>query len=243
VRIDDPTRQSLVWESRWVVLVFLLPALTGAIVPLVQHAEGVSEINRFPTVVPGEPLTNMVLGILLYASVGAVVPLTLYLLSRTGQSPRQLGLGFPSWTADIWPGLGLAAASFGTELALLVPFAALLIHHSSLVVRPVVGSVPDYYVIYAIALSAITAVTEEVVVNGYLLTRLEQLGWTPRRALILSLVVRTSYHAYYGIAVFLVVPFGYYMTRSFQKHRRLNRPIAAHFLYDAVLLSISVLVH
>ena len=119
----------------------------------------------------------------------------------------------------------------------------MLAHHASLVIRPKVGQVPDYYVVYAIALSAITSITEEVVVNGYLITRLEQLGWTPKRALLLSLVVRTSYHAYYGIAFFLLIPFGYYLTRSFQKHRNLNRPIAAHFLYDSVLLTISVLMH
>jgi membrane protease YdiL (CAAX protease family) len=243
VHIDAATRHSLVRETRWVMFAFLLPALTGAIVPLVQHSEGVTDINRFPTVVPGQPLTNMVLGILLYTSVGAVVPLSLFLLSRTGQSASELGLGVPSWSADIWPGFCLAVLSFASEIVVLIPFAPLLIHQSSLVVRPAIGHVPPYYVVYAIALSAITAITEEVVVNGYLLTRLEQLGWTPRSALVLSVVLRTSYHAYYGIAFFLVIPFGYFVTRSFQKHRRINRPIAAHFLYDAVLTTISVLVH
>jgi len=78
-------------------------------------------------------------------------------------------------------------------------------------------------------------------VNGYLLVRLEQLGWRARPALILSLALRMSYHIYYGVAVLLVLPFGYFVTTSFQKHRRLNRPIAAHFVYDAVLITISVL--
>jgi hypothetical protein len=97
------------------------------------------------------------------------------------------------------------------------------------------------YVVYGIASSAITAITEKVLINGYLLVRLEQLGWQPRRALVLSLALRSNYHIYYGIGVFLTIPFGYYVTRSFQKHRRLNRPIAAHFLYDAVLTTIAVL--
>lgn len=91
-------------------------------------------------------------------------------------------------------------------------------------------------------ISAVAAVTEEVLINGYLLVRLEQLSWNSNRALFLSLLLRTSYHVYYGVAVFLVIPLGYYVTRSFQKHRRLNRAIAAHFIYDAVLLTISVLV-
>jgi len=54
--------------------------------------------------------------------------------------------------------------------------------------------------------------------------------------------LRTSYHVYYGLGFLLTIPFGYYATRSFQKHRRLMRPIVAHFLYDAVLITIAVLV-
>jgi membrane protease YdiL (CAAX protease family) len=80
-----------------------------------------------------------------------------------------------------------------------------------------------------------------VLVNGYLITRLGQLGWTPQSALILSLVLRTSYHVYYGLGFLLTVPFGYLVTRSFQKHRRLTRPITAHFLFDAILVTISIL--
>ena len=96
--------------------------------------------------------------------------------------------------------------------------------------------------IYGIAISATTAVAEEVMVSGYLLVRLEQLGWRPQRALLLSLALRTSYHVYYGLGFILTVPFGYFVTRSFQKNRRLTRPIVAHFLFDATLFTIAVLV-
>jgi hypothetical protein len=116
-----------------------------------------------------------------------------------------------------------------------------LARNSTLVNRVSIGHVPAYYVIWGIAMSAITAIAEEVLVNGYLITRLGQLGWTPKSALILSLCLRTSYHVYYGLGFLLTVPFGYFVTRSFQKHRRLNRSIAAHFLYDAVLSTIAIL--
>jgi membrane protease YdiL (CAAX protease family) len=59
--------------------------------------------------------------------------------------------------------------------------------------------------------------------------------------LILSLALRTSYHVYYGLGFILTIPFGYYVTRSFQKHKRLNRPIAAHFLFDSILFTITIL--
>jgi hypothetical protein len=241
IQLEPTARRSLVWETRWVMTAFLFPAIIAGVIPLVQHAEGVSDINRFPTLVPGQPLTNMVLGILSYLSVGAVVPITLFLLSRSGQTPATLGLGRPSVVRDVWPGLGLAALSFVAEIALLIPLAPIFVHDRHLVTHPAIGHVPSYYVIYGLAISATTAVTEEVLMSGYFLVRLEQLGWSPNRALLLSVVLRTSYHAYYGLAVVLVIPFGYFVTKSFQKHRRLNRPIAAHFIYDAVLITISVL--
>jgi membrane protease YdiL (CAAX protease family) len=118
---------------------------------------------------------------------------------------------------------------------------SLLHNHHNLVVHPVLGQPPKYYVIYGLAISATAALTEETIVNGYLLTRLDRLGWTPRSALVTSVALRTSYHVYYGLAVLLTIPVGYFLSRSFQKHGRLNRPIVAHFLYDAVLSTIQVL--
>lgn len=47
---------------------------------------------------------------------------------------------------------------------------------------------------------------------------------------------------YYGLGFLITIPFGYLMTRSFQKERRLMRPIIAHFLYDAVLISVAILI-
>lgn len=238
--LDPAARKSLVWETRFVMVAFLLPAVMAAVILFAQHAAGVGTVTRFPVIVKGHPVSNLILGTLDYLPVASTVPLALFLLARTGQPPSALGIAIPSFSRDILPGLGLAAASFGTELLLLLPFAPLLMN-SKLVNQVPVGHVPGYYVIWGIAISATTAVTEEVLVNGYLLTRLEQLGWSPRRALVLSLVLRTSYHVYYGLGFLLTVPFGYFVTRSFQKHRRLNRPIAAHFLFDAILTTIAIL--
>src|SRR6202034_2156156 len=108
--------------------------------------------------------------------------------------------------------------------------APVFAHESSFVNRVAIGHVPSYYVLWGLAMAAITAIAEEVLVNGYLITRLGQLGWTRNSALILSLVLRTSYHVYYGLGFLLTIPFGYFVTRSFQKHHRLNRSIAAPFI-------------
>jgi membrane protease YdiL (CAAX protease family) len=222
-----------------VQLAFLVPSVLAAVDLFAAHTGGAA-ITRFPTIV-ANPVANLILGVVTYLEVAAVVPLALLLLSRTGQPPAALGLTRPTWQRDVWPGLGLAASGFGVAYAATIVLIALVGRHSKLFDQVQPGHVPHYYVIYGLAVSAITAIAEETLVSGYLLTRLEQLGWNPRRALLLSLTLRTSYHVYYGLGFLFTIPLGYFVTRSFQKHRRLTRPIAAHFLYDAVLITIAVL--
>jgi membrane protease YdiL (CAAX protease family) len=236
-----PSRRGLIAETWFLQLAFLFPGVAEAIDVFAAHVGGVSDISRFPTVVPGHPVENLILGIFSYLAVGAVVPLALLLLARTGQGPAALGLGRPGWRTDVLPGTGIAVGGFGVALLISVPLSAALAGHSKLLAQVPTGHVPKYYILFGLAVSAVTAITEETLVSGYLLTRLDQLGWDPRWALVLSLSLRTSYHVYYGLGFLLTIPFGYFATRSFQKHGRLTRPIFAHFLYDAVLITISVL--
>ncbi len=230
----------MVLETWFVELAFLVPSVLAAVDVLAAQTGGAA-ITRFPRIV-SNPAANLILGVLTYLGVGTVVPIALLLLSRTGQNPAALGLRRPTWRDDVRPGLGIAASGFGVVWFATIVLVAVAGKHNRLFVQVPVGHVPAYYIIYGIAISAITAITEETLVSGYLLTRLEQLGWDPRRALVLSLTLRTSYHIYYGLGFLLTIPFGYFATRSFQKHRRLMRPIVAHFLYDAVLITIAVLV-
>jgi membrane protease YdiL (CAAX protease family) len=240
VTLEPNTRRSLVTETRVVMIAFLVPSVLAAVALLAKQVNGVGPVTRFPSLAHNQ-LANMIIGILVYLAVAAVVPLALYLLSRTGQRPRDLGINLPSFRKDVWPAAGLIAASLGSNFALAIVLAPLLLKNSHLLSNNAVGQVPHYYVIYGIAVSATTAVAEEVLINGYLLVRLEQLGWPKGKALALSLALRTSYHVYYGIGFVLTVPFGYFVTRSFQKNRRLMRPIVTHFLYDAILFTIAIL--
>lgn len=234
-------RRQLVWETWLVEIIFLFPAIAAAAGALAAHVGGDSQLSRIPTIVPGHPVENLAFDVLHVAGVGMVVPLALLLLARTGQPPAVLGLGKPGWRSDLWPGLGLAVASFLSAEALTLPFSPFIADHRSLFTQITIGHVPAYYILYGLAASAVAAITEETLVSGYLLTRLEQLGWSPRWALVLSLCLRTSYHIYYGVGFLATIPFGYYVTRSFQKHRRLTRPIVTHFLYDAVVITLAIL--
>lgn len=228
------------WETRFVMLAFLLPGIASAVVVFTEAVAGGGSHDRFAHLVPN-PVTNLILGIIAYAPVAAVVPLALFLLARSGQPPGSLGLGRPSFKLDVLPGVGLAAASYGAEFIVLLVLSPILLHSGKLVNNVATGHYPPYYVVLGLFISAVTSITEEVLVNGYLLTRLGQLGWSPWKALALSLVLRTSYHVYYGLGFILTVPFGYLVTRSFQKHGRLNRSVAAHFIFDGVIITIAIL--
>jgi membrane protease YdiL (CAAX protease family) len=229
------------WETVSVMLAFLAGAVVSAVIILVEHQSSGKSFHLFTTYVSDRPVLNLVLGILAYLPIAAIVPLALLLLTRSGQPPRSLGL-VPSFRgSDLGVGIGLAAGAFGTEILLAIAISPYLYAHRHSVNVVHIGSVPKYYIVWGLAISLTTAITEETLVNGYLLTRLEQLGWRDWPALWLSLALRTSYHLYYGLGFLLTVPFGYYATRSFQKHRRLNRVIAAHFFYDSVIFTIAIL--
>jgi membrane protease YdiL (CAAX protease family) len=233
------TRKSLVRETRLVMIAALFPWIVNAVVILGVHLDLGSALSQLPTFTPKQPALNVVLGLLSYLPTAAVVPLVLLLLARTGQPPASLGLTRLRWP-DFGAGVGIAAAAFGCELLLAAVIAPL--DHSRLLNHAGVLHVPAYYLIFGISQSLITAVAEEVCVNGYLLTRLDQLGWSPARALWVSLALRTSYHVYYGLGFLPTVPFGYFVTRSFQKHGKLSRPILAHFLYDSTAFVIAILI-
>jgi membrane protease YdiL (CAAX protease family) len=75
---------------------------------------------------------------------------------------------------------------------------------------------------------------EETVMVGYLLPRLEQLGWAVPTAVVASALFRGSYHLYQGPggaigAVAMGLVFGW----AFNKWRRTWPLITAHFVYDA----------
>lgn len=228
------------WETTFVVIAFALPGVAAAVEILAQHLDGVSDLNEFALPLPHSPAASLFILLLGYLTTALVVPIALLLLARTGQPPASLGLHRDGLRRDAGGALGLLGGVWVVNIVLLVPLSY-LIDNKHLTNTATNSHVPAYYVVYALVVSATTAINEEVIVNGYFLTRLSQMGWSPRAALILSLAVRTSYHAYYGVGLIATVPFGYLVTRSFQKRRRLARPILTHFAYDAILLIVAVL--
>jgi membrane protease YdiL (CAAX protease family) len=106
---------------------------------------------------------------------------------------------------------------------------------TNLTVAP--SSLPDVWwrIPVLLASAAQNGLTEEVIVVGYLLLRLRELGWSDGRALVTSAVLRGSYHLYQGLGGFVGnVAMGLLFGRVFQRWGRVVPLVVAHALIDAV---------
>lgn len=168
-------------------------------------------------------------------SIGQLVAwglLALYLLWRSGIGPAQIGLGRLRWPGDLVGGLGLAALIGLPGLGLYLVARMLGMNAE---VEPT-SLASSWWRIPVLVLAAFAnGFAEEVVVVGYLITRLRQVGLTAVQAVLASAALRGLYHAYQGfgaglgnLAMGLV--FGY----AWYRWRRLWPLVIAHGVINSV---------
>ncbi|HWB36245.1 MAG TPA: CPBP family intramembrane glutamic endopeptidase, partial [Rugosimonospora sp.] len=169
---------------------------------------------------------------LLGIAVG-VVPalLAVYLLALDSTLPA-LGFRPRRWGFDAGTGAGLAALIGIPGLGLYLAARALGINAQ--VVPAGLGDV--WWSTPVLVLSAVqNAVLEEVVVVGYLVTRLRQLGWALPAVVLTSALLRGSYHLYQGFGGFAGnAVMGVVFVLFFLRYRRVGPLIVAHALIDTV---------
>ena len=158
--------------------------------------------------------------------------LAIYLLWRSGIGPAQVGLGRIRWRPDVLGGIGLAML-IGVPGLALYQIARILGANAS--VEPAELNDTWWRIPVLLLLSFGNGWAEEVIVVGFLLTRLRQLRVNPWVALAISSLLRGAYHLYQGfgaglgnLAMGLV--FGY----AWQRTGRLWPLIIAHTVIDAV---------
>nr|WP_237526004.1 MULTISPECIES: CPBP family intramembrane glutamic endopeptidase [unclassified Streptomyces] len=179
---------------------------------------------------PGRPWLDLAWQ--LFGITTALVPVALvaHLLIREGTGLRALGFDRTRQGQDVARGAVVAAGIGSAGLAFyLVARAA----GFNLTVVP--ESLPDvWWKFPVLILSALqNAVLEEVIVVGYLLRRLGQLGWTPMAALVASSVLRGSYHLYQGIGGFIGnMVMGVVFVLLYRRWQRVGPLVAAHALLD-----------
>ena len=181
---------------------------------------------------PGRPLLDLSMQLLNITLSLAPVLLVFYLLARAGERPSSIGLDARQPVRDLARGAVLAAVIGGSGLGLY-----LIAYHLGVELNVVAENLPDiWWRIPVLLLSAAqNATVEEVIVVGYLLSRLDRLGVRPSRAIVLSAVIRGSYHLYQGAGAFLGnAVMGLIFGFLYRRWGRVTPLIIAHFLIDAV---------
>lgn len=176
---------------------------------------------------PWLDLTYQLLGIFF-----ALVPvlLAVHLLRRDRHDPPSLGIDLRRPGADAGWGAALAAG-IGIPGLLLVYAAAALGLNAQLVpaaLNPVWWAVP------VLILAAVqNAVLEEVVVVGYLMTRLREMAWRTASIVATSALLRGSYHLYQGFGAFVGnAIMGVVFALFYLRCKRVMPLIIAHSLLD-----------
>lgn len=147
-----------------------------------------------------------------------------------GTARRRLGLDVRRPGADLAWGAALAAAIGLPGLGLFWVAAQLGINATVVpaALRDLWWTVP-----VLILSAAQNAILEEVVVVGYLMTRLRDLGWRVGAVIAASAVLRGSYHLYQGFGAFVGnAVMGVVFALFFLRGRRVLPLVIAHTLLD-----------
>ncbi|MEU8682395.1 CPBP family intramembrane glutamic endopeptidase [Streptomyces sp. NPDC048611] len=182
---------------------------------------------------PGRPWLDLAWQ--LFGIASALVPVVLVahlLLRERAGGLRVIGFDRRRPVFDLSRGLGLAVVIGGSGLLLYL--GARTAGFNLTVVPEALPHV--WWKIPVLIASAVqNAVLEEVIVVGYLLRRLGQLGWSPLAALAASSVLRGSYHLYQGIGGFVGnMVMGVLFVLLYRRWGRVGPLVAAHALIDIV---------
>ena len=160
----------------------------------------------------------------------APVFLVLHLVRRDGEGLVGVGLQTDRPRSDVLRGLGLFLIVAAGGLAIYLGAVALGVNRFVIPVPPL----GHWWTVPALLLNAAqAALLEEIIVLGYLVTRLQQLSWSPVAAVVAAAVLRGSYHLYQGWGGFAGnLLMGLLFGALFLRWRRTWPFVVAHFLLD-----------
>jgi membrane protease YdiL (CAAX protease family) len=208
-----------------------LISFTGALTKPGGLREQAATLNG--SYAPGRPWLDLAWQLFGIATALVPVLLVAHLLTREGAAGlRSMGFDRLRPRFDLGRGALLAAGIGSAGLAFYLAARAA---GFNLTVVP--ESLPEvWWKFPVLILSALqNSVVEEVIVVGYLLRRLGQLGWTPMAALVASSLLRGSYHLYQGIGGFIGnAVMGVVFVLLYRRWGRVGPLVVAHALLDIV---------
>ena len=230
-------RVLLRWEIFSVFAVSLGASGVSAFVSLIgsltaHHSLASQSVTLNGSQAPGRPLLDLFLQLVSITAGAAPVVLVFYLLARSGDGAKSIGVDLTQPLRDFLRGAGLAALIGGSGLGLYF-----IAFKSGIALNVVAENEPNIWWRYPILLLSAfqNGLLEEVLVTGYLLSRLRKLGVNPWVAVAISATLRGSYHLYQGFGGFAGnAVMGVIFGTLFLRWRRATPMIIAHTLIDAV---------
>lgn len=165
------------------------------------------------------------------ASAAVAALLVILLAARRGVTPRALGarspLGPDGKTA---PGRAIRMAALAL-VALVI--GGLITSHMATGQIPRSAHPTGPYLLYSVAGSLFSGVAEEMVALAFVVTTLRQARRPVAEILIVAVLLRCSYHIYYGVGVIGIAVWAAVFVLLFLRFGSVIPLIVLHFLWDA----------
>ncbi len=232
------SRRTLLVETALVLGVSLGASGLRSALSLVDKLTAHVALNRQVTtmnssVTPDRPWLDLAYQLLDIGLALVPVALALHLLGRQHAGARHLvGVDLRRPWSDLGRGALLAAVVGIPGLGLYL-LARALGANTSIAAANLAA---HWWTIPVLVLAAAqNAVLEEVVMVGYLLTRWREAGWSWPAAIVVSALIRGSYHLYQGFGGFVGnIAMGLLFGWVFTRIRRVGPLVVAHALLDVV---------
>ena len=224
--VPAPTmpRRTLAEETLVVLCLSLLASAVYAIISVLEAPiRGVTVASAPQTTVLARQIAGVVFGL-------APVWLVVYLVRRSGEGLGSIGLAWDRPRRDLGAGLVLFAIVGLGGLGVYLGAVALGVNRFVVPVPPL----GHWWTVPVLLFDAVEAAfVEEVIVVGFLVTRLQQLRLTPLAAVGASALLRGTYHLYQGFGGFVGnLAMGLLFGLVFVRTRRAWPLVLAHFLLD-----------
>ena len=224
-RVEPTDRRT---RSEEVLVVLVLSLLASAVYAILDLFAAPLRGVTVASVSQSNELLRQVLGVVF--GLGPVY-LVLHLVRRSGEGTGAIGLAWDRPRADLQRGAVLFGIVGAVGIGVYLGAVALGVNRF-VVPAPPLG---HWWTVPVLMLNALeAALLEEVIVVGYLITRLRQLGWTAIAAIVGSGLLRGTYHLYQGWGGFAGnLAMGLFFGWLFVRTRRTWPLVLAHLLLDA----------
>jgi len=235
--VTPVNRRLITWE---IVIVMGISLGRSAVYSIIQIVDRLTQPTPLgdqtttmnPSVTPGRPWLDLAYQIYYFILPAAQVLLILYLLHLAyGHARNLIGFDLARPWADLGKGVAMLAAVGipGIGFYFLARAIGINTSVSAANLTSVWWTIP-----VLLGSAAAAGISEETIMLGYLITRLKTLNWNPVWAVVLSALIRGSYHLYQGFGGFLGnLVMGLVFGLLYLRWKRVMPFVITHFLMDA----------